>query len=415
MSGPDLIDRLRISRKSDLVRDLCDVLSSLCGGRRKDREQIWAVGVVTDILDGQIEERRDLGRIALIRFSVPEAAWTLPLCDWPEDLRKVVLARYYIVPGGYEIDGRETLPFNDSLFKQYASDAVNQSDAIVLSSPFSLLYPSHELRGRDLMREIDGSKDVICSHEVSGIGLALRETASALNATLMSPATKMVKSFREVLCQVGINPSKLFFATAHGLLAPGDYASVFPGLLLGSRAVAFLQGVHFISREDDFIAVDCRHDGAKAYFMFEGTPERRLSFRFGGVLTNHFGPRVSGRFVDLESVSEWLHRACNLKNRSVFLVGTPPAKVNKDWKVLDIEVVEAIGAAIASEGVFIERFFTPGHSLRSARHQVEALAAGYEAGLCQSRESSLRTDVYDFPVPFLPEGSIGIRAIIHRN
>ena len=51
-----------------------------------------------------------LGRVGVVRLGAPATLAIPPLTDWPEDLRSQVAHACYIVAGGHEFDGRETLP-----------------------------------------------------------------------------------------------------------------------------------------------------------------------------------------------------------------------------------------------------------------------------------------------------------------
>src|SRR5690606_21566593 len=51
-----------------------------------------------------ILERRNLGRVAVLRLGAPATTSVPPLSDWPDDLRKVVSAGEAVVPGGHYVD-----------------------------------------------------------------------------------------------------------------------------------------------------------------------------------------------------------------------------------------------------------------------------------------------------------------------
>src|SRR6266568_3715425 len=93
-----------------------------------------------------ILERQHLGRVGVVRLGAPATLAIPPLVDWPEDLRSLVARASYIVPGGFEFDGREINPLDEARLRTVGQALIGQVDAIALSAVFSPVNPEHERR-----------------------------------------------------------------------------------------------------------------------------------------------------------------------------------------------------------------------------------------------------------------------------
>src|SRR3546814_5779799 len=59
-------------------------------------------------------ERRRLDRVGIIRLASPSGDALPPLTAWPDALARQVGGEIFLLPGGYEVDGREIAPFDRS-------------------------------------------------------------------------------------------------------------------------------------------------------------------------------------------------------------------------------------------------------------------------------------------------------------
>lgn len=422
MSGNDVVDQVRSASSGDVYRDVHGAATALVG-RAKGAGRISMVAVVSDRLDRCLAERSPLGRVVLVRFGVPGVTWTSPFADWPEDLRRSTLAGVFAVGGGHEIDGREVLPFDYDEVEHVAEELrqIGSGEAVVVSSPFSVLYPQHELRAREIFEDkVGGPVVVVCAHEVAGISILLREAAAILNAALIRPAGNMVETIRRAVRESGIDPDRSRLMTGRGLVCHPDYALAFPISLLNSSTGALGCGARFLVDQADFVALDARRERPLVAFVSQGMPEPLSVREVQGALINYAGPRAVGPLDSLELAVEWVTRTCNVSNRSVVVVGSrePGGCLPPGWNVVRserAEVIEALGVGAAREGAILERFFAPGVPVDSAMQQMRELSAKIAAQLCRFEPDSFALEIARTAVPFLPEGSLGLRGFMWRE
>src|SRR5690606_6646131 len=126
-----------------------------------------------------ILERRNLGRVAVLRLGAPATTSVPPLSDWPDDLRKVVSAGEAVVPGGHYVDGREISRVDPDAIRRFL-DGV-EADAVAVTAVFSPATADHERAAGELIAGEYGLP-VSLSHEIGTLGLLERENATVLNA-----------------------------------------------------------------------------------------------------------------------------------------------------------------------------------------------------------------------------------------
>src|SRR5579864_463496 len=172
-------------------------------------------------------ERRNLNRVGLIRIGASASLAIPPLFDWPADLVSAIGARYAVVEGGFDYDGREILPLDLAAVERAAQSFQGEVDSITLVGVFSAVDASHERRAAAVARDVLGDLPITCSHEIGSLGLLERENAAVLNASLVNPARAAALGFQEALANHGIR-ARLFFSQNDGTLMALEYAARYP-------------------------------------------------------------------------------------------------------------------------------------------------------------------------------------------
>ncbi|MDX6726813.1 MAG: hypothetical protein QOK49_1618, partial [Baekduia sp.] len=158
----------------------------LAGGDEGVIRRVTHVMVGSTHAMNAILERRRLQRVAVLRLAAPTGLAVRPLLGWPAELRDAVLAGAAIVGGGHEVDGREIAPLDEEAVRRFLGEVAGSAEAVAICGAFSPAVPEHELRARDIAREILGPDlTVSLGHEVGTLGLIERENAAVLNATLV--------------------------------------------------------------------------------------------------------------------------------------------------------------------------------------------------------------------------------------
>ncbi|MCW3004184.1 MAG: hydantoinase/oxoprolinase family protein [Conexibacter sp.] len=238
-------------------------------------------------------ERRRLQRVAVLRLAAPSGLTIRPLLGWPADLRDAVLAGSAIVGGGHEVDGREISPLDVEAVRRFLGEVAETADAVAICGAFSPAVPEHELRARDVAREILGpDRHVTLGHEVGTLGLLERENAAVLNATLAAVAAAAARGVEAAVSAHGLD-AKLFFTQNDGTLMTVDQAAQTPVLTIGSGLANSMRGAAFLSRLRDGLVVDVGGTSSDVAALEHGFPRQSATaIDVGGVRTNFRMPDI---------------------------------------------------------------------------------------------------------------------------
>jgi N-methylhydantoinase A/oxoprolinase/acetone carboxylase beta subunit len=255
-----------------------------------------------------ILERKHLGRVGVVRLGAPATLAIPPLVDWPEDLRSLVARASYIVPGGFEFDGREISPLDEARLRTVGRELAGQVDAIALSAVFSPVNPEHERRAAAILRETVGEHiPISLSHEIGTLGLLERENATILNAGLIQVIQLAVEAFRSAVARHGI-AGLLFLTQNDGTLMALDEALHYPILTVASGPTNSIRGAAYLTGLRDALVVDVGGTTTDIGALQHGFPRpAAVAIALGGVRTNFRMPDLlsiglgGGSIVQAES------------------------------------------------------------------------------------------------------------------
>jgi N-methylhydantoinase A/oxoprolinase/acetone carboxylase beta subunit len=236
-----------------------------------------------------ILERRNLGRVAVLRLGAPATTSVPPLSDWPDDLRKAVSAGEAIVPGGHYVDGREIGKLDPDAIRRFL-DGV-EADAVAVTSVFSPASNEHENVVAELVRAEYGLP-VSLSHEIGSLGLLERENATVLNAALYGVARHVTEALTTALAERGLG-AQPYLAQNDGTLMTVEHAARLPVSTIGSGPANSLRGAAFLSGVGDAIVADVGGTSTDLGVLVGGFPrESAAAVEIGGVLTNFRMPDI---------------------------------------------------------------------------------------------------------------------------
>ncbi|MFI7448763.1 hydantoinase/oxoprolinase N-terminal domain-containing protein [Nonomuraea sp. NPDC049714] len=236
-----------------------------------------------------ILERRNLGRVAVLRLGAPATTAVPPLSDWPADLREVVSAGEAIVPGGHYVDGREIGALDLDAVRRFL-DGV-RADAVAVTSVFSPANDEHERVIDELVRREYGLP-VSMSHEIGSLGLLERENATVLNAALYTVAGHVTRALTGALAERGLS-ARPYLAQNDGTLMTVEHAARLPVSTIGSGPANSLRGAALLSGVQDAIVADVGGTSTDLGVLVGGFPrESAAAVEIGGVLTNFRMPDI---------------------------------------------------------------------------------------------------------------------------
>ncbi|MER7502742.1 hydantoinase/oxoprolinase family protein [Nonomuraea pusilla] len=267
------------------------VLAELEGvsGGEDARDRVSRVMLGTTHATNAVLERRNLGRVAVVRLGAPATTSVPPLSDWPADLRAAVSAGEAVVGGGHYVDGREIArPDLDAVRRLL--DAAG-ADAVAVTAVFSPATADHERAVGELVAAEYGLP-VSLSHEIGSLGLLERENATVLNAALHGVAAQVTGALVAALAERGLR-ARPYLAQNDGTLMTVEQAARLPVSTIGSGPANSLRGAAYLSGVADAIVADVGGTSTDLGVLTGGFPrESAAAVEIGGVLTNFRMPDV---------------------------------------------------------------------------------------------------------------------------
>ncbi|WP_327090156.1 hydantoinase/oxoprolinase family protein [Nonomuraea sp. NBC_01738] len=291
----DAADRVVAKAKRPTTQDVTGglraaldaVLAELTPDRRA---AISRVMLGTTHATNAILERRNLGRVAVLRLGAPATTSVPPLADWPDDLRKTVSAGEAILPGGHYVDGRPISPLDLDAVRRFL-DRASGAQAVAVTSVFSPADAEHE-RVVGELAEREYGLPVSLSHEIGSLGLLERENATVLNAALYGVAAQVTRALVTALAERGIG-ARPYLAQNDGTLMTVEHATRLPVSTIGSGPANSLRGAAFLSGVRDAIVADVGGTSTDLGVLAGGFPrESAAAVEIGGVLTNFRMPDI---------------------------------------------------------------------------------------------------------------------------
>ncbi|TDD24321.1 hydantoinase/oxoprolinase N-terminal domain-containing protein [Nonomuraea diastatica] len=253
------------------------------------RSRVARVMLGTTHATNAILERRNLGRVAVLRLGAPATTAVPPLSGWPDDLREAVSAGEAVVPGGHYVDGREISAPDLGAVRRFL-DGV-EADAVAVTSVFSPASDEHERLIAELVTSEYGLP-VSLSHEIGTLGLLERENATVLNAALYGVAAHVTDALSAVLAERGLD-ARPYLAQNDGTLMTVEHAARLPVATIGSGPANSLRGAAFLSGVADAVVVDVGGTSTDLGVLAGGMPrESAAAVEIGGVLTNFRMPDI---------------------------------------------------------------------------------------------------------------------------
>ena len=292
MDGLTLLAKAKLSTTSDITSGIVAALKGVLA-QRPHHGSIDGVMVGTTHFTNALLERRQLTPTAILRLSLPATKLLPPLVDWPAPLRQAIGGSTYLVPGGYEFDGRDISPFNASKVAAAAKEMLGQGvRAVAISGVFSPVNPTHEIEAAAVISQEAPGLKITLSHENGRIGLLERENAAVLNACLSDVAAGTIQGIQDAIRSLGLD-APLYISQNDGTLMDAEFAVRFPVLAISSGPTNSMRGAAFLSGIRDGIVVDVGGTSTDVGALVRGFPrEAAVSVIIAGVRTNFRMPDV---------------------------------------------------------------------------------------------------------------------------
>lgn len=383
------------------------------------REALEFVAVATALPEALLEQQRNLRKVAVVRVSAPSGFYEPPLLEATAQLRRHVLKTMLVARGGHEIDGREIAPLDETELKWLGQNLKGKVDAVVVSSPFSPVYPDQEERATKILAGQLGPQTLIFpAHQAGDMGMPYRENAAVLNAALTKGVQQLVKGIQEMLGRFG-GRAPLYLLQNHGLLMSADQAMAYPISILYSSFTAKLLGLSLAAPEAHGVLVDHRQDSLWIGAVKQGLPLVSDWVDVNGLRLNSGGPTLvtlplQGRLL-AKALGAFMAQA---QTEVVFANTAEGSRRVKDAvgrKGVSLphpEVLGALGVAQASLGVRLVKVFTSTVMLKQAFKAAAQVAKQRCLEMGAVRESVTVRATYEAPVATLPAGAHRVVAVV---
>lgn len=167
----------------------------------------------------------------------------------------VPVAEMHVVDGGHSVKGLERKPFDEEAARAALEEMRGKVDAVAISGYLSIRNPEHELRAKELVKEVL-DVPVVCAHDLTrSLGIHERTVTAVLNAKLMPIIDNLLKAVRRSLDEKGIS-APIMVVRGDGTLIGEVKAKDKPIETLLSGPAASIIGATFLSGVDNGFVLD---------------------------------------------------------------------------------------------------------------------------------------------------------------
>lgn len=256
-------------------------------------DAVSCVMIGTTQFGNALVERKGLQEVGVIRLASPSGEALPPMSGWPADMRRCIGDAVFLLPGGYEFDGREISALDERQVRDAARDLRRRGvRAAAVTSAFAPLNPKMEERAAAIIREENDQVAVTTSSDIPRLGLLERENAAILNAALSGLAIEVIGAFEAALRSLGVR-APLYVSQNDGTLISAAQAARCPVITIGSGSTNSMRGAAFLTGLSEAIIMDVGGTTTDIGALTNGFPrESSISVDIGGVRTNFRMPDV---------------------------------------------------------------------------------------------------------------------------
>ncbi|MBB4633158.1 hydantoinase/oxoprolinase N-terminal domain-containing protein [Sphingosinicella soli] len=286
LDGLRVLTTIKSPTTPDVTTGIKTALAALIARAGPEMREAGAVIIGTTHFVNAVVERQRLNRVTAVRLCLPASSSLPPFVDWPSDLRELVQQDTILLPGGFEVDGREIAAFDDRLMEDAARRIADSGvEAVAVSGVFSPLRGDHELRAAEALEKFCPNVSVTLSRDLGRMGLMERENVAILNAALARLARVTTKGFREAIAASGLD-ARLYLTQNDGTVMSAEAAERAPVLCFSSGPTNSMRGAASLSGVSDAIVIDVGGTTSDIGMLVNGFPRQANGVvEVGGVRT----------------------------------------------------------------------------------------------------------------------------------
>ncbi len=193
--------------------------------------------------------------------------------------------------GGHSHSGDEIAALDEAELRIGLSEYGDLVSGFAVASQFATRNPAHEIRARDIIREVTG-KPVSCSHDLSAkLNGPKRAMTALLNARLIGMIDHLISAVEGLLASKSID-APFMVVRGDGALISADQARISPIETILSGPAASIVGANWLTDEKDAIVSD-----------IGGTTTDVAVLRGGRPIIDPQGAQVGGFRTMIEAVA----------------------------------------------------------------------------------------------------------------
>jgi len=267
-----------LTTRHDLTSGISSVLDELPAGSLRDVE---LVALSTTLSTNSVVEGRGAPVAVLLPGYSDQQIDRSGLLDIFE--REMIS----LLPGGHDALGKEKEALDESIARNIISRQMDRVSAFAVSSMFGVRNPAHELRLRELIRELS-DKPVTCGHELaSSLDAPRRALTVSLNARMVPVIHDLIIAVQEILASRKVN-APLMMVKGNGSLINTQTALAQPVGTVLSGPAASVVGACALSGASNAIIADMGGTTTDIAVVSDGQPELCSD----GVLIGDWKPMV---------------------------------------------------------------------------------------------------------------------------
>jgi N-methylhydantoinase A/oxoprolinase/acetone carboxylase beta subunit len=293
MAGRDVVAWLKSPTTDNVSAGVAAAIGGVLQQAGLGADAVASVMIGTTHFTNALVERKHLVPVGVLRLASPSGEALPPMTGWPAALAQTIGEHIYLLPGGYEVDGREISPLDEGMVRA-AARALRQADApaIAITCAFAPINAAMEERAAAIVREEYPDAAITVSHAIGRIGFIERENATILNAALSGLAARVMASFEAGVRGLGI-AAPIYVSQNDGTLISAAQAAAYPILTIGSGPTNSMRGAAFLTGVSDAIVVDVGGTTTDIGVLVNGFPrESSVAVDIGGVRTNFRMPDI---------------------------------------------------------------------------------------------------------------------------
>ncbi|PPR47152.1 MAG: Acetophenone carboxylase gamma subunit [Alphaproteobacteria bacterium MarineAlpha5_Bin9] len=287
MNGREVLHGVKSATTEEPGLGIINAVSDILEKTKISPNDLESVMIGTTQFTNAFVENKRLEEVAIVRLAYPATISVPPCIDFSDNLRNILGNNFWIVPGGYEFDGRYLGDWSETEIEKVAKEISQKKlKYISISCVFSPINEKQEILTADIIKKYNPESIITMSHRIGRVGFIERENATIMNSSLGNLADKVITSFNEALIKLNIK-CPFYISQNDGTLMSANIVKNYPVLTFASGPTNSMRGAAFLSGHKNAIVVDIGGTTTDFGVIKEGFPrESAIPVDIGGVRTN---------------------------------------------------------------------------------------------------------------------------------